>query len=161
MAVKRQLFAAGDLFCVPLPSGGYGLGLIARKSPAGIVLGYFFRCRFDTCPGLDDLTRIGKRDVVLMRLFGGVGLARGDWPILGPLPGWQPGEWPMPTFGWKLSLGQEAYVRREYSEDPARMIREVRIGKDEFERLPEDGVDGFLALAIGLEAILREMPDRN
>jgi hypothetical protein len=68
-------------------------------------------------------------------------------------------EWPMPSFGWKLSLLDEVYVRRDYSEDPAHRLREVRVSKKEFDLLPKDGIPGFLALAIGLETALKKTPD--
>ena len=43
----------GDCFCVPLPKGGYALGVLAREKK-GFMLGYFFKPRLIAPP--DPLT---------------------------------------------------------------------------------------------------------
>ncbi len=43
-------YQEGDWFAVPLRSGGYGVGLVARAPGNGIVLGCFFGTRYDTLP---------------------------------------------------------------------------------------------------------------
>ena len=142
MAPKLQ-YAEGDVFAVPLREGGYGVGVVARTNGEGAVLGYFFGQRHEEPPKLADLGEPHAVDNVLVAIFGDLGLIRGKWPIVGQLPAWRREEWPMPAFGRYEQLTGR-YVRVEYTDDdPNSRPTEVEISRDEFERLPEDGMAGF------------------
>jgi hypothetical protein len=89
-------YSEGSAFVVPLRSGGYARGVVARAAPKGKVLfGYFFG---PILASQDEATLDGLRptDAILRVRFGDLGLVQGDWPTLGFIPGWRRSEWPMP-----------------------------------------------------------------
>ncbi len=136
-------YREGDLFAVPLDGGGYGVGLVARANRDGVVAGYFFGDRFAQPPDPDDLAAVGPKDAILIKSFGDLGLVRGEWPVIGQLPGWRREDWPMPAFGRQEPLTGR-FLRVEYSDDdPNASPREVQISQAEFDDLPEDGLAGF------------------
>lgn len=136
-------YTEGDLFAVPLDGGGYSIGLVARVDGEGAVFGYFFGSRFDELPMGEELGGLSPNDIALVRAFGDLGILRGDWPVIGQLPGWQREEWPSPVFGRRESLTGRL-LRVEYADDkPSGRAREVEISEAELERLPEDGLAGF------------------
>jgi hypothetical protein len=136
-------YGEGDVFAVPLHDGGYGIGLAARMDGEGSVLGYFFGPRYDELPELAEVPAFNPVDSVLIQIFGDVGLVRGQWQVLGRLPGWRREEWPMPAFGRHEEL-TDRYLRVEYADDdPNGRPQETVISRAEFEHLPEDGLAGF------------------
>ena len=40
---RKLPYSEGDVFAVPLPDGGYGVGVVTRMDGKGSVLGYFLR----------------------------------------------------------------------------------------------------------------------
>lgn len=135
-------YREGDLFAVPLDAGGYAVGLAARVNREGVIVGYFPGQRFDELPEAADLAGLGPSDAVLVKAFGDLGLATGEWPIIGQLPGWHREDWPMPVFGRREPLTGRL-LRVEYADDdPNAEPREVEISQHEFEDLPENGLAG-------------------
>lgn len=133
----------GDLFAVPLPGGGYAVGVVARMDRKGVLLAYFFGPRSERLPPLPHLGEVRALDAILVQRLGDVGLVDGDWPIIGHLPSWRREEWPMPAFGRHEEL-TDRYFRVEYADDdPNRSPDESQISANEFGRLPEDGLAGF------------------
>jgi hypothetical protein len=57
-------YAEGDWFGVALRGGGFGVGLLARKSAGGVLLGYFFGPRRAVLPDLKDLVGLSAGDAV-------------------------------------------------------------------------------------------------
>ena len=135
-------YREGDLFAVPLRDGGYGVGLAIRASSDGVVVGYFFRARFEEPPRPEEIGSLSRDEAVWVKAFGDLRLLDGAWPVLGPLPGWRREEWPMPAFGRDESLTKR-FLRVEYDDDnPNSRPRETPITEEEFERLPLDGLAG-------------------
>ena len=151
MPARKRPYAEGDLFAVPLPDGGYGVGLAARTSKTAAILGYFFDRRFHQPPTTRELADLSHDNVI-------IGLMNGSWPVIGPLPGWRRENWPSPDFGRpQHSLGPDPciYFRVQYDDnDPAVWLGEIRISGDEFERLPEDGGAGHGWIEERLSALL-------
>ncbi len=102
--MKRARFGPGDVFAVPLRSGGYGLGVIARETTGRTLFGYFFGPVHEDVPGAELLPRLVAADAVLVGRFGHLGLSRGptasngDWITIGRIPDWDPANWPLPAF---------------------------------------------------------------
>lgn len=140
--------AEGDLFAVPLPVGGYGVGLAARVR-AAIVLGYFFARRRDHVPAPAE----AADDVVWIHMFGDLGIHEGRWPVLGRLPDWNREDWPVPAFGHRQALTGRL-LRRDYGEDIDSLPRETRVTEEEFAGLPEDGLGGAGFVELRLTRLL-------
>jgi Immunity protein 26 len=158
---KRVRYQEGDVFAVPLRDGGYGVGVVARASSKGPVLGYFLGPRRDDVPELSEVEDLEAVDNVLVQKFGDLGLIRGKWPLIGHLPGWRREQWPMPAFGRHEELTGR-YLRVEYADDdPNSRPREVEISRDEFEHLPEDGLAGFGFTEARLTRLLATSPPRE
>jgi hypothetical protein len=117
-------YAEGDWFAVPLRSGGYAVGVIARLSNsrgANTALGYFFAPRIDPLPKLDQVERLKPADSILVRRFGDLGLHNGTWPIVGHSSQWRREDWPVPVFAVRLPGTNLA--RKDYydADDPANL----------------------------------------
>jgi hypothetical protein len=157
MANRRRPYSEGDLFAVPLNDGSYGVGLAARVSTSPLVLGYFFQGRYQAPPTAEDVIRPDGGDVMLVVRFSNIGLMRRSWPVIGHLRGWNRLDWPMPLFG-RTESGHEIvpdrYLRVRYGDDPAILLGEAEISKDEYESLPRDGAAGFIALQDRLSRLL-------
>jgi hypothetical protein len=89
------VFQEGDWFLVPLLSGGYSAGRIARIGTSHIYC-FFFGERFREIPDLDRFLGYTKDRAVLEGITLDVALTREQWPLLGPYGPWQRGEWTMP-----------------------------------------------------------------
>ena len=109
--VAKPKYGPGSLFAVPLNDGGYGLGLVARMSSKGILLGYFFAPKWAQVPSLPEVKSLSPNDSVLIGRFSSLGLKQGTWEVLGSVLGWVPEEWPMPVFAregtdyWPVNSG--------------------------------------------------------
>jgi hypothetical protein len=152
--MKRVPYDEGTWFAVPLRAGGYAVGLVARKSPEGVLLGYFFGPRRDLVPSLSDLETLRPEETVLIRLFGDLGLLEGEWPIIGQSPTWDRRSWPLPQFG-RIEEFTGRALRVEYDEENlARTVRETPATREEVEGLPLDGMSGYGALEKRLTRLL-------
>jgi hypothetical protein len=97
-------YREGDWFAVPLGQGGYALGVVARTSTMGVLLGYFFAPRRAELPTLEDVSTLAAEKAIWITRLDDRGL-RGrsqsgrEWPIIGRLADWDRKAWPMPVFG--------------------------------------------------------------
>lgn len=90
-------YQEGSVFVLPLRSGGYARGVVARMSPDGNVsFGYFFGPPLSSTDSvsLDDLN---PSNAVLRVRFGELGLINGEWQVVGTICDWNRDSWPMPT----------------------------------------------------------------
>ena len=142
MVTDAVEYAEGDWFAVPLRNGGYGLGLIARVGPGGVLLGYFFGPRRSDLPGLADVIRLGALDAVLVRKFSHLGIANGTWPIVGHLDGWNRDLWPMPVFIRYEELTGRSFNVTYDNNDPSLLVGESQIAPGAEEQGPKDGLMG-------------------
>lgn len=151
----------GSLFIVMNEGRRVGLGLIARGNGRPIRLGYFFPLAV-----LGDTNDIGSLSLtpsqaVLVRKFGDLEIRRGNWPVIGELPGFSKDAWPMPKFERYLEGydGTEKRIITEYDEERlSEYIFEL-----EASQLPKDydltfvvygGLAGAFSLAAQLEDVL-------
>lgn len=152
MARKELPYKEGDWFAVPLRDGGYALGLAARMDGRGSVLGYFFGPRRRQIPTPEDTRGLSAAGAILAQMFGDPGLVNGRWPLLPRTTDWDRDAWPMPVFGSVFGGGAS---RREYDESTFSMRSLVPCTPEEARRLPEDSLDGYIALEIRLNRLLR------
>jgi hypothetical protein len=102
-----------------------------------IALGYFFGPRLDGLPGPEHLAGLRPADAVIVGRFGDLGLWEGEWPVLGPSPGWDRAEWPVPVFVYQDPILKGTWWRRFYDPDDPDPLwhRQERIPAGE----PHDG----------------------
>jgi hypothetical protein len=146
-------YSEGSAFLVPLRSGGYARGIIARAAPKGrILMGYFFgpRLELPETATIDDL-RAGNE--VLRLRFGDLGLVKGRWPVLGRPGNWDRSEWPIPHFVTRDPLGIVRPILIQYSDDdPSKQITERIINDDA--GLDVDSLAGAGFVEVRLDKIL-------
>ena len=80
---KRLQLTEGLWFAVPLRTEEFGVGVIARCNPKGVLLGYFFGPKRPVPAGLEDVLQLRASDAVMIRKFGHLGLKGGTWPVIG------------------------------------------------------------------------------
>ena len=140
--MTRRSYGIGDWIAVPLRESGFAVGLIARASEAGVLLGYFFGPKRVDPPTLDELTELTAADAALVRSFGHLGLTSGKWVVLGRLEGWDPKAWPMPKFvRYEELTGRSIEVTYD-DQDPNQIVHEHEMLPGPSEQLPKDGLLG-------------------
>lgn len=137
-----QPYTEGDWFAIPLRTGGFALGIVARANPKGILLGYFFGPRRPEQPTLADASGLFPEQAILVGMFGHLGLRGGSWPLLGREPAWDRTTWPTPIFvRYEELTGRSFHVRYDDA-DPGRLIGETLVAPGVAEQGPTDGLMG-------------------
>lgn len=95
--------APGDWFAVPLPSGGWASGVVARipnesNAKRLPLLAYFFGPRTDQPVGVLELGSRRAEDAVIIDRIWQFYLGLYRWPILGRQSIWDEEAWPVPQF---------------------------------------------------------------
>jgi Immunity protein 26 len=153
--MTKQRYIVGDWFAVPLRDGGFAVGVVARASAGGVLLGYFFGPKLVSVPSLDHVAGLAAADAVFVCRFGHLGLRQGEWPLLGGLKGWEPSAWPMPVFvRYEELSGRSLRVFYE-DQDPNRLARQQLAPSGEFEQRPTDEMFGAGAVELKLTELLR------
>lgn len=149
--MKRH-YGEGTWIAVPLKTGGFALGLIARASNRGAVLCYFFGPRRQALPQLSEAKALRPDDAVKVVRVGDLHLLDGKWSVLGTLASWDRSLWSMPPFARRDSLSKRAW-RVEHSEDD--LLTVVSEVSEPYEsQLETDGVYGAQAAEALLDYIL-------
>lgn len=139
---KKIKCQEGDCFGVPLREGGFASGVVARVGRSGVLLCYFFGPSSDVVPEPDTLVNLKPGDAILVGKVGDLGLSQGKWPIVGPLPGWDRGEWPMPVFVRYEELTGRSFRVTYDDDDPNKVVREEQVEPGAAEQAPKDGLMG-------------------
>jgi hypothetical protein len=154
MGARKLPYDLGTWFAVPLPSGGYGVGVVTRANKKGFVLGYFFGPRYFKVPTLNEVYQARPSDASLVQFFGDLGLIRGEWPILGNDPNWRREDWPTPGFFHRDSISGRTQLRY-YDENKLGVhVREEPCDSTLSSSAPHDGLAGQKALEIYLDRAL-------
>jgi hypothetical protein len=155
MGRRKLPYKEGDWFAVPLDDGGYALGLAARVSRGGIVLGYFFSPRYENVPSAADSFGLTPSNAIDVCMFGDLGLLHGKWPVICQSPQWRRDAWPLPEFGRFELMDHTVAYRTAYDEnDLSQFTSETRVSPEEAHCLPDDCLHGYLALESHLNALL-------
>ena len=153
-STSKVNYREGDWFAVPLRASGYAVGVIARASSDGTLLGYFFGPWRPRIPDLNELRHLGSAQAICVNRFGDLGLLNGEWPILGRLAEWDRTKWPTPLFVRYSPITDKPRVLVEYSDDDPSVELAERSIAGTVERLPEDGLAGHGAMEIRLSKLL-------
>jgi hypothetical protein len=151
-------YSEGTAFAVPLRSGGFARGVVARAAPDGRVLfGYFFGPKLESPEDavMDDLK---PENSILSLIFGDLGLINGEWRIVGSFPQWNRDLWPMPDFVRRDPIMKRAWRVRYSDSDPSRLESEEPIAFDT--NLPPNTSSGYGAVELKLTRLL-QFPGRN
>lgn len=140
MRRKRQCSKPGTWFAVPLRSGGFARGIVARSSGKGTVFGYFFGQKLDLLGNMSDLESLSPSDSILIGQFGDRGLVRGEWEVLGEADNWDPSIWPLPNFS-RIDEAEGTALKITLSEQ-LRHVSEEPCEPAVLTNLPEDSVMG-------------------
>lgn len=144
---KTPKYREGDWVAIPLDTGGYALGRIARKRGARLLV-YAFCKRFLAVPILADTVSFGPKDAIQISRTGNPGIKIGTWHVIGQgTSDWktQRSQWPMPPFRTR-DLVTEGWIKVVYSNDSfgEGPVYRSPISEDEARQLYEDGGIGFL-----------------
>jgi hypothetical protein len=151
MVRPRKLpYREGDWFTIPLDSGGFAIGLIARMNGKGRLLGYFFGPRRQEPPVPDDVTHLRPTDAMSVELCGDPGILTGNWKIFFHDNNWTRVDWPLPSFGFEDRLINAIY-QRLYAEDTLKYIRQERVPRSVYLSLPSDGIGSARSVEIFLD----------
>jgi len=116
-------YREGTWFAVPLRSGGFGTGIIARSTRFGrVVFGYFFGPRLNEPALLADVATLRPERAALVVRFGDLALIEGAWPIIGESPSWRREEWPMPDFVRHEELSGRSWRERYDDKNPNKLL---------------------------------------
>lgn len=147
-------YAEGDWFAVPLRSGGYAVGVVARASRGGVLLGYFFGPEHHQLPPLADVEMLRPEDAIHVQRFGHLGLQQGTWPVLGRVDAWDRSAWPTPTFVRYEELTGRSFRVTYDPDDPNQLVREVEVAPGQLEQGPRDAMAGAGAVEKILTSLL-------
>ena len=149
----------GVVFSVPIQSGGYCMGVVARISKgrgAKSILGYFFSPRHQLIPNLDALESLRADRAILIAILGDLGFYEGHWSILGSLEEFDRAKWPMPEFGSVLPGGLNPRRITYDPDNPDICLQENPCTLEEVVQLPRNGLFGAGAIELVLDRILNE-----
>ena len=145
-------YSEGSVFLVPLRTGGYGRGVVARMAPKGrVLLGYFFGPRLISIDAatLDGLV---PEQAALRIRIGDLGLMNGEWHICGSVSNWNRCHWPIPEFA-RRAPGMRTRLVRYSDDNPNHVVAEQAIDDDP--GLSTDSLSGYRAVEIKLDQVLR------
>lgn len=138
---QRIKYSEGEVFAIPLTEQFSALVVVARKSPRGIVLGYFFApFRVDLADG--SIASLRSEAALLVAHFGDPAIRDGSWERVGNVPNWCPQDWSSRFFRRQVEP-YGVWIRTEYDDlNPEKVIREDMVPPDEVEGLPSAGMLG-------------------
>jgi Immunity protein 26 len=154
MIKKKQKVEEGDVFAVPLRSGGFAVGLVARRYKT-IGLGYFFNKVFPSIASIEEEANINNLKIEFIGRFGTLGIVDREWPILklnNSLHFKKEG-WPIPIFKMQDPI-TERYFAVIYGDT---LVNETiyPIEREEAEKLFSHTLYGHVSLEKKLDSILK------
>jgi Immunity protein 26 len=147
-------YQEGSIFVLPIRTGGYARGVVARKAPRGKVLfGYFFGPLLSSVRSAP-VDGLNPSQATFRVRFGDLGLINGEWKVIGSIRDWNRAEWLMPAFIRKDPLGKRKSLVVTYSDtDPLRIESERPFDDDS--GLDSDTLYGYGAVEIVLTKLLK------
>jgi hypothetical protein len=124
----RLNYAEGTVFAIPLRSGGFAVGLVARAAPRGrLLLVYLFGPRRESVPELAEVANVHASSAIRIVRAGDLHLIEGKWPVIGQLGEFRREDWPFPKFVRTEELARRAWVV-EYADDhPGHVVAETPV----------------------------------
>lgn len=123
--MKGLPYQEGSCFAIPLRTGGFARGVVARMAPKGkVLLAYFFGPKLDIVPRLSEVDGLKAENAIQHLMVGDLGLINGEWPVLGAKTNWSLAEWPMRPLVRRDELSKRAWLVHYADADPNRVERE-------------------------------------
>jgi hypothetical protein len=116
MPKSRKNYHEGDVFTVPLPNGGYGLGVVARCGRLSVILGYFFGPAIKSLPDKGTFTLRGS-DAVLIERVGNRSLRNNEWTVVGRVDNWDRDDFPNSYFVRPVGYDSKLVEIVQYDEE--------------------------------------------
>jgi hypothetical protein len=148
---KKTPYSIGTWFGVPLRTGGYARGLVARVGKGGVLFGYFFGPKLSSLPECMP-ENLHPKDRIYYGKFGHLGLINGEWNIIGIDPNWKVEDWPMPPMVRVDKYAGIAFMSQYDS--TLNIISEARCDPSLVDSHPYDGLLGQGAIEIRLTKLL-------
>jgi hypothetical protein len=135
------------VFLVPLRTGGFARGVVARYGAEAILLGYFFPFRMALAAA--PATALEPNLASHRLRFSDLSLLQGTWPIVDAVAPWDRSRWPMPEFRSRSLPGASVGLRVRVAEDePGRELSATPATIEELASLPSSAVYGSGAIEI-------------
>ena len=116
--MSKIKYSEGDVFAVPLRSGGFARGVVTRTSRAGkILIGYFFGPKLSDLGGGHDALQ--PQDSLAIMRCGDLGIVTGDWPLIDTISDWNRDVWQSPKFLREDPISNRAWLITYADDDPA------------------------------------------
>lgn len=95
-------FDCGTLLAIPLETGGYGCGMIARIWPRTFrsinsILLYGFNARYTSLPAFEDIKNKTIKDVIVFVGGSDMFVCNGRWKVIGKVRDFKEDSWPVPV----------------------------------------------------------------
>lgn len=136
-------YKEGSWFTVPLESGEFAIGLVARMAPGGsIILAYFFD-KVHTIPTFTELARYKPIDANKIAMVGDLGIINGEWKVIGELPDWDRSLWRIPNFVRREEFTNRIWLVQYSDDDPNLVISEERVDEKDVKNLEPNVLWGY------------------
>lgn len=124
-------FSEGTWFALPLRSGGFAVGVVARTPAQGeVIVADLFGPKRSAVPPLAELASLQPKGALRVIRVGDLGLVDGSWPMIGQAPRWRREEWRIPAYVRRDELGRKTW-RVVYSDShPNEVVSEEEVSYD-------------------------------
>lgn len=124
----KQSYKEGNIFCFPLDSKKFALGVVARKAKGGdVLLGYFYGPELASCPKSESLPMLTADAAIKTARFSDVGFKNGEWKVVGHIDNWTRDLWPFPKFVRKSLRSQNDLLVTYGDDDPIMPAHEEKV----------------------------------
>lgn len=150
----------GTWFQLPLPSGGYALGLIVRRAKGPIpriIFCYFFGPRLESWEQIQKPIALAPSDRIFFARTNDRAFKTNRWIVLDDMKSFDPNIWSMPPFRSGAVGGGPDHRRRRYLRtynDQFKCVAEELQVVDRVEDYPQDIDFGHLAMEQALDRVL-------
>lgn len=153
----------GDAIAIPLSSGGYAIGIVARVSLPSkeIFLGYFFGRLFTEIPSIHEISAFRRKQATIVRRVGRSGIDLGRWTVIHRNSPWSGNDWPVPIFKHRDSFSGRYWARTISESDLSTLTSEREISEDQASDLPSHALAGWGTFEKLLVAALDFEPTRR
>ena len=117
MVTRTTTFDPGDIFAVPLASGGVG-GVVLSRTGFGVALGYFFGPRSSSAAEIAARVPPYAAQTVFSSIFFTNSIEDGTWSAVASIKNFDPSAWPMPVFQYEDPLLRRHFLREFALDDP-------------------------------------------
>jgi hypothetical protein len=148
---KKLSYQEGTCFHIPLRTGGFATGIVARLNGKGTIYAYFFG------PAIQNINSSVRElepvNACLIGFCGDLGLIKGSWPIYASPLTWRREKWPLSPLYRHDVQGKKAWLSF-YDDRTLSFLREESTLFNEDPPYPYDRLMGYGAVEIRLTKLL-------